>query len=67
VIEGFWAQLSASAVLVLCGLLLAAEGREPAGEGGTDRPRPSGRRRLRLPRRRRSDVGAVAPRWGAEQ
>jgi hypothetical protein len=68
-IEGFWAQLSASAVLVLCGLILSKEAREAAGEG-TRGPSPArGRRRL-LPRRRRSstpDVGTVPPRWSPEQ
>lgn len=63
-IEGFWAQLSASAVLAACGFALSAEVRSPA-EGEAPRQR---RRVLRAPWRRgrpKEETGVATP-WRTE-
>jgi hypothetical protein len=63
-IEGFWAQLSASAVLAACGFALSAEARRTA-EGEPPRSR---RRILRVPWRRGTpkDERGVAGAWRTE-
>jgi hypothetical protein len=65
VIEGFWAQLSAAAVLVFCGPLLGAYVRRalPAGQAGERRW--SGGRRFRRRRSRRRARPVVAARGEA--
>jgi hypothetical protein len=56
-LQGFWAQLFASATLVLCGGLLIAQLRRP--EAG----RAPERSDRKAPDRMRPEVGGVTPRW----
>jgi hypothetical protein len=56
-IGGFWAQVTSSAVLVICGLLLARYVRVASGEARG----PSGRRALPARRRGRSTVAEARP------
>lgn len=57
-LQGFWAQLSASAALVLCGGLLMLQLRRPAAERAV-------RGGQMPPERLRPEVGGVTPRWQA--
>jgi hypothetical protein len=61
-LEGFWAQIACSAVLVFCGLLLGLYAKKAASEGGEPaRRRRPGRRRISS--RARGDAGT--PELGA--